>query len=722
MASYIPSTFDVPLTVSNAYAPARYSPELTPQMSDPIQIVEYRQPVAMWAGSSVWGQPTVIYDMGQNIVGWCSLSVVNTNGTASAGEKVILRHAEALKLDAGNYGAFGPNQADIFTDNLWEATQTDTNIIGAATNQQFHPHFTYHGFRYVEVSAPPAIVSQLTTNSIVGCVIHSKVPFTGAFSCYDTNFANPAVDRLLTNNPVSRLMTNALWGIRGNLQGVFTACTQRGEREGYMYDEHIISQTACFDVDMAAFLTKWIPDMRDAQAYRGDGGFTTIAPFDNLNLTPIKDTDPGAQAAGVIFPWRMYQNYGDTRVLTEQYRAATNWVSYMKGRSPGYLYPGLDMNIVDGKSADWAGDHPYRWKPSTPEYIGSTTRINWGTAWYALGAEYVARMSQVLAQEAESKCRTADADFYKAQYTNYADLAAHIRQAYMGLSAYIGYDEESRIVDFFLNTQADCLMGLAHNMVPEDQRANLMEILLNKPQLGINKFNNYYGSSGHLSTGYYTSPRAMLELSREGRTDIAYKIVMNAEFPSWTYSVTNGSTTCWEAWNTYLSGPKHPDSPTIDRGYYDEIGYMMCSFNHLILGAVGEWVWTVVAGLNPDDANPGFKNAVIKPEPGGSITNALGLFNSIHGPFACSWTNDVPGAIYHLDVTVPPNSTASVYLPSNAVARVTECGLGAECPVTNSSGVTAYYFTNFPRSWPNGALVLQIGSGSYKFKSNGITP
>jgi alpha-L-rhamnosidase len=438
----------------------------------------------MWAGQNEKGEPATIYDMGQNMVGWCKLSVVNTNGASGAGSKVRLRHAEVLKLDQNNYGACGPNPANIFTDNLNLAKQMDCFVLNGDTNQQFQPHFTYHGFRYVEVSAPPSISAQLTSNSIVGCVIHSALPSTGAFCCYDTNFANATVDPLLTNGPVNKLMTNALWGLKGNLQGgVFTACTQREERDAYMYDEHIFSQTACFDLDMSAFLTKWVRDMRDAQAARGDGGYTLISPWSGQPYMGsgggIRNTDPGGQMAGLLFPWRLYQNYGDTRILAEHYASVTNWLKLLVDTFPNHVWANNYLaQIDDGKSADWYGIHPFHWRPSDT-LVGSTTHTNWGTAWYAASADVAADISAVLRQDSTLRGDPARASFYGQQYTGYVNLARSVRSAYTNLSQYIKYDTQGRITNLFLNTQAECVMALAFDMVPETQRTNIVQILLN---------------------------------------------------------------------------------------------------------------------------------------------------------------------------------------------------------------------------------------------------
>ena len=165
--------------------------------------------------------------------------------------------------------------------------------------------------------------------------------------------------------------------------------------------------------------------------------------------------------------------------------------------------------------------------------------------------------------------------------------------------------------------------------------------------------------------------------------------------------------------NTYLAGPNGNPGYNLDG--------TLCSFNHLPLGAVGEWIWKVIGGINLDDSNPGFKNIIIKPEPGGGITNAFASFNSIRGPVVCSWTNDIANTNYYLNITVPPAAIATVFFPSNTLANITENGLVNGYVATNAPGVLTNYFTSYP-SWPKGAVVFQVGAGSYKFKSSGANP
>ncbi len=274
-AAYSPLYFTNSMSVSNVV-----STQMVAQVNDPIQITQYLQPINKWTASSNASQMKIVYDLGQNIAGWCILSLTNVANVAGTAVKV--QHGEALNVDGNNNGAFGPNNiTTIYRGNLAlntgrDALQEENYILNDSTNQQFHPHFTYHGFRYVEVWAPPAVATNLNLNSITGCVIHSSVPMAGAFWVSDARACT------YVTNLVSKLVTNASWSLRANLQGVFTAVPQRPEREGYMFDSGIFSQSACFYADMAGFLTKWIRDIRDAQAVRqaliGDGAYTVYAP------------------------------------------------------------------------------------------------------------------------------------------------------------------------------------------------------------------------------------------------------------------------------------------------------------------------------------------------------------------------------------------------------------------------------------------------------------
>jgi alpha-L-rhamnosidase len=329
-------------------------------------------------------------------------------------------------------------------------------------------------------------------------------------------------------------------------------------------------------------------------------------------------------------------------------------------------------------------------------------------------------MSQALQMSALSSGNSASATTYSNNYNYYTNIAAAIRTAYFNNLAMLNPD--GTIADFYdtylawySKSQGDCLSALSFSMVPDSKRANLITNLWINSTYGISNYNNACTGTSkcdhHLSTGYGFTTRGMLESTRNGLTTNAYQLLTTPGFPSWVYEVTNGFTTCWEGWNTYLSA-------NVGNGGGYNANTSLGSFNHLSFGAVGEWIWKVIGGINPDDNSPGFKNVIIKPEPGGGITNAFASFNSIHGPIASTWST--AGTTYTLNVINPANITASIYIPTTNLANITENALVSGTFATNAPGVISYYTTNYS-NFKYGATIFQIGSGTYSFKATGVS-
>ena len=180
----------------------------------------------------------------------------------------------------------------------------------------------------------------------------------------------------------------------------------------------------------------------------------------------------------------------------------------------------------------------------------------------------------------------------------------------------------------------------------------------------------------------------MLELTREGHNDVAYQLINHRTFPSWGYTIENGATTIWERWDGYVKG----------RGFQNK---GMNSFNHYAIGAVGEWMYRVILGINNDDEHPGYEHFIIRPRPGGGLKWAKGSYDSIRGKIEVSWS--VAGKP-KLDVTIPTNTTATVYVPAKSAALIMESGK----PATESDGV------KFLRMEGDAAVFL-VQSGAYKF-------
>ena len=562
---------------------------------------------------------TYVFDLGQNMVGFCRIKV-----QGKAGQAITMRHAEMLNDDG-----------TLYTANLRGAPQVDRYIPSRDGQITFEPHFTYHGFRFVELTglaAPPTLAGANVDSPLLGRVFHSTSPDTGTFECSDPS--------------LTQLMHNIVWTQRANLMSTPTDCPQRDERFGWMGDIQAFSQTAIFNMDMAAFFTKFAQDVRDDQA--ADGRFPDFAPHPG----DPNETFSGVPAwgdAGTIVPWRAYQNYADERLLAKHFGAARRWVDYIHKQNPDLIWTngrGNDYN-------DWLNGNWVR-QTGWPTQGGAVPNEVFATAFFAHSTEIVAKMARVTDRRAEAR--------------RYRDLFDRIKAAF-----------NERFVDpngqIEGDTQAGYALALSFDLLPEPLRPKAMQHLLE----GIDRYN------GHLSTGIQTSHRAMLELSRYGHDDVAWALLTNRTFPSWLYMIDNGATTIWERWDGYVKG----------RGFQNP---GMNSLNHWAFGAVGEWMWRHIIGLNPDETQPGWKHFTIAPHPGGGLTWAKGRYESIRGPIASAWR--IEDQRLSLRVTVPANTTATVIVPTSKP----EEPLAAD----TAAGVTFLRLQDRAR-------VYRVDSGRYEF-------
>lgn len=597
--------------------------KLVAQANEPIRIVEELRPISVTET-----KPNVfVFDLGQNMAGWCRLSVRGLPGTT-----ITLRHAEVLDADR-----------HIYTDNLripkgggpGGARQTDTFILRGEGEEILEPHFTYHGFRYVEVTGLPR---KPEFDSLVGCVVHSAAPPNARFECSDTL--------------LDKLMKNIVWTQRGNMHSVPTDCPQRDERLGWLGDAQIFSQTACFNMNMARFYTKVSQDICDAQA--DDGRFPDFAPhpFDpNARFSGA----PGWADGGVIIPWRVYLNYGDRQVLEQHFESAKRWVEYVRTQSPNLVWTGKRGNDY----GDWLnGDTLVL--DGWPRTGAAVPRELMATAFFAHSAELLSKMASVLG-------RTEDAQ-------SYAKLAAEIKDAFA--RAFVKPDGAIKG-----DTQAAYALALHFNLIPENLQQAAAKHMVKLIE----------ARSGSLTTGIQSTGRLMLELTRAGHNDLAYELLNKRTVPSWLYMVEHGATTIWERWDGYVEG----------RGYQDP---GMNSFNHWALGAVGEWMYRTILGINPDEDRPGYKHFTIRPRPGGGLTWAKGSYESMYGTIVSDWK--VGQDVFTLKVRIPVNAGATVYVPASGPEGVTESGR----PASEAEGVRFLRFEH-------GEVVYSVGSGSYTFVS-----
>jgi alpha-L-rhamnosidase len=563
-----------------------------------------------------------ILDFGQNMVGWVKMRVHGPAGTT-----ITLRHAEVLD-----------QQGNLYTENLRAADQITRYTLKGLPNadELFEPHFTFHGFRYVSVAG---YSGEITPENFIGIVLHSDTPKTGSFEC-----SNPLINQL---------QHNIVWGQKGNFVDVPTDCPQRDERLGWTGDAQVFIRTACFNMNVAPFFTKWLRDLRTDQLPNGSVPFVVpdvIAKTGPGELTAADGAGAAAWGdAAVICPWTIYLCYGETRLLEEQYESMVGWVSYMRSRvGEDYIWR------KDFQFGDWLD---YRGQDDRlPAPVTNNELI--ATAFFAYSAGLLAKAAQVLGKNSDATC--------------YAELAQKVKAAFNDEFVTPG----GRIGP---NTQTAYALALYFDLLPEPMRSVAAKRLAKEVREA-----NY-----HLTTGFVGTPYLCHVLSRYGQLDVAYKLLNQESYPSWLYPVKQGATTIWERWD----GIK-PDGSFQDAG--------MNSFNHYAYGAIGEWLYQVVAGIEVDPDAPGYKRILIQPQPGGGLTYARAALDSMYGRIESKWTlND---DLFQLEVTIPPNTEAVVHVPTSRVENITEQGHALE-QVAGIAEVRQEGETT----------VLHIGAGQYTF-------
>jgi alpha-L-rhamnosidase len=502
-----------------------------------------------------------IYDFGQNMVGFVRLKI-----SAPAGTKITLRHAEMLNDDGS-----------IYVANLRRALSVDSYICKGGGLEVWQPRFTFHGFRYLEVTGlpqPPAL------DDVTGIVVGSDIPRSGEFAC--------------SNPDVNQLQSNIQWGMRGNFLAVPTDCPQRDERMGWMGDAQVFVRTAAYNGDVAAFFSKWLIDVDDAQST--DGAFTDVCPSPHGKGHGNYGV-PGWADAGVICPWTIYVMYGDKRILEEHLPAMKRWVDWCQAHSTD-LIRDRDRGPDYG---DWLSQ------------AASTPKDLIGTTYFAHSTDLVARASRVVGDSG-----AAD---------KYAKLFEQIRDAFN--QRYVGADGHIQG-----GTQCGYCLALRFNLLPEDLRAKAAQYLED----------DLRNHDHHLTTGFLGVSNLLPSLCSENRVDEAYRVFLQDTFPSWLFSVKHGATTIWERW----------DGWTPEKGFQDP---KMNSFNHYSLGSCGEWMFDTVAGIGVDPDQPGFRHIIIRPRPGNGLTEARGSFDSIQGRISTKWIRTNRDFSLHVTIPINTMAT-----------------------------------------------------------------
>ncbi|MGI4790992.1 MAG: family 78 glycoside hydrolase catalytic domain [Janthinobacterium lividum] len=652
--------------------------------AQPVRLMQEITPVAV----AQVAPGVYVFDLGQEIAGYCRLKV---DGPADT--RLTLRHAETRHADGSINLAF-----------LIGTPAQENYILDGHGMRTLEPHFTYHGFRFVEVTG---LTKPPSADTLIGVHLRTSARQVSEFHC---------------SNPLyNKIMNASRWTQQNMLFDIPAGCAARGERLGWTGDIRPCVQTALLHFDLAAFFEKYAVDMRTTQT--AEGRFTDIAPHAHLRDTEIVVGSPGWANAGVSLPWELYLNTGDKRVLADNYKAAQRWVDYLYAHNPGFL---------------WENSHGMSWGdwlsagPATPMDIGAS-------AFFAHDADVLARMAEVLGYQADAVrykalfqgIKSAFASRYvspdgiirlstpsqpldvtetvralvsdqslKLTVNNKAfgsdpapNVLKHLVLTYKvgGLQKTQEYPEDS-VVDLSSNGQPLEIVSASYGEAPgQDVQGSyalaLQFDLLDEPlrSRAVERLVQAISrDGGHPTTGFWSSVELMLALSRHGRHDIAAQMVNLTTFPSWGHMVQGDGTTCWESY----------DADTHD-----------LSLNHWTHSASGEWLWRHIAGIAPDPEHPGYEAVVIRPRPCAEVDYCTAAYESLHGPVTVAWNRNP--ANFTLSVTVPPNMFATVFVPAAENTLVMESGrLAAASP-----GV------QFLRR-EEGCTVYRVESGAYHFVVN----
>jgi alpha-L-rhamnosidase len=443
---------------------------------------------------------------------------------------------------------------------------------------------------------------------------------------------------------LNQLQHNIQWGQRGNFLDVPTDCPQRDERLGWTGDAQAFSRTAAFNFGVNNFFAKWLRDVEADQA--ANGLIPSVIP--NV-LGANSGGSTGWADVATILPWNMYLAYGDKRILENQYKSMKAWVGYMQAQSKNDLWQ------TGFHYGDWLFFRPF---DDNDGRAAVTDK-------YLIAQCFYAHSTQLLINTAKLLAHNEDAATYQA-------LLEKIKAAFV--KEYL--TPNGRLVS---GTQTAYVLALQFDMLPEELRTKAAARLAEN----VKSYNN------HLTTGFLGTPYLCHVLSRFGYTDIAYKLLLQESYPSWLYPVKMGATTIWERWD----GQK-PDStfqtPTMN------------SFNHYAYGAIGDWMYRVIAGLDTYEDGPGYKHIKIQPHTGGNLTKAAATLQTYYGPASSSWT--INGNELTMEVEIPANTTADIYIPAASADAITESG-------KSLAGIKEIQVNGTENQY----VVVKAGSGKYRF-------
>ncbi len=563
------------------------------------------------------GEAAVI-DLGQNMVGRPVFTVFGEKGTA-----LLVRFGEMLN-DSGSLSRGNDNpEGSIYAVNYRTAKSKINYILaGKADGETYTPLFTFFGFRYLEITATDNVTVENLSCRVIGS-------------------ATREIGHMETSHPdVNRLISNVLWGQRGNYFSVPTDCPQRDERLGWTGDTQAFCGTAAYNADVAGFFHKWLQDARDSQ--NDAGMYPDVIPT-------VKVVGFGGAAwsdAGIVVPYVIWKMYGDTAIIEEHFASMERYMDWLA--TTDHLGP----NPTYG---DWLA-----YEPTDNRFIS--------VAYYALDAMYMATMARAIGRDDRAAHYAAlyeeERDYFRATYCDEAgDLKPEHR------------------------SQCGYLLALRMDLLKEENRPAAVAAL--KQKIVDNGYK--------LSTGFVGSCILNEILAENGENNLAYSLLLQTENPSWLYSVHQGATTIWERWNSYTKATG-----------FGDVG--MNSFNHYAYGAVQEWMYRHIAGIETTEDAPGFAHPILQPKPDTrtpdempagqeKITWVKTSYESRAGLIVSNWSTE-NGFTY--ECAVPAEST--LYLP-----------ILTDAETYTVNGITQRF--DAAEKTPCGrAIVLTLAPGRYFFE------
>jgi alpha-L-rhamnosidase len=588
-----------------------------------------------------------VYDMGQNLVGVPRITIAN----GRPGATITLRYSEMLYPDLRESGR---NIGMIMTENYRAALSQDLYTMKGG-REIIQPHFTSHGYQYIEITG---IDQALPLSDVQGVAISSV--------------RNLTADYRTSSEKVNRLWSNLVWSNVDNFLTIPTDCPQRNERMGWSGDINVFSRTATYVSNADQFLTRHMYAMRDVQA--PSGRFTDVAPVGGGFGGILWGS------AGIVVPWETYLQYKDVGLLERHYPAMAAYVDYLETT----IDPKTGLSS-DAQLGDWLGPQN--------NALGSAFLA---TAYHAYDLGIMASVAELLGKTADAQKYRGLFDrrkaFFNATFVNADKKTLATGGGRSGAGARGGTAAAApafRLAD----TQTSYAVGLGMGLFNREDVPQMIRNLADAVSRENKDDSGVVCPKYSLMTGFIGTAWISQALSGNGLSELAYRLLLNNQYPSWLYSVDQGATSIWERLNGY----------TVENGFGGNNS--MNSFNHYSFGAVGYWMMAYSLGIQRDE--PGFRRFILQPEPDptGVMTSAEGYYESMYGRISSAWR--VSGTLLTYRATVPANTTATLSLPTAAAESVKEGGRDAR----SADGVT------FVR-YENGKAVYTLKSGSYEFTAS----